>query len=138
VSETSSNSKAISEPFGRTAWLILPIAVHLVEINVYPDLGFHDALSPNAKRFRSLMQFLYITMHRFDGVKHVTKVIDRTIAAISETVQRLHKRPVSAQVGQSKSPETNPSLGDIKPQLLEVVVRTIRNGMAGEAPRDRS
>lgn len=120
------------------AWLILPIAVHLVEMNVHPEVGFQDAMSPNAARLRNLMQFLYVTMHRFDGIKFVSKVIDGTIAAIADTVQRLQKRPISSQPRRGNSKETNRLPENIKPLLLEVVVRTIRSGMTGENPAGKS
>lgn len=76
----------------RMAWLVLPIAVHLVELNSQASTAFMDVSSPNMQRLRSLMTFLYLTINRFDGIKYVSKVIDTTLAAISDTINCLQRK----------------------------------------------
>lgn len=111
------------------AWIILPVAVHLVLVNT--QRGFED--ESKLKQLEYLMRVLYSLSQRFEGAQFVTKVID----AVTKAFQ-------SAKVGSTAESSTGPSLFPAQrkrlqareDELLLSVLEIIQQGLAdGVVPK---
>ena len=75
------NCHRLLTPLYRGAWITLPIAVHLVEVNR------RQAWEGTMCRFQNLMRLLYGLKIRFEGAQFLTKLIDSVIKTIARKQQ---------------------------------------------------
>ncbi|OQU99363.1 Fungal specific transcription factor domain-containing protein [Cladophialophora immunda] len=121
-------AKAEDIPLVLPAWLILPVAVHLMRMNS----KFADYTSIDIQRFGNLMRLLHAMNTRFEGVQFVTKVIQNMIDALTSSTQNSISEEITQLQGMMGRVDLFERAQAIETVLLTTVADMIHSALAHE------
>jgi hypothetical protein len=113
------------------AWLVLPLAIHLVEYYSASPTQNQGSMSPQLMTgMRNLMRFLHGMMNRHEGIKFVSRAVDAMILTLNTTLRRHSDGPPLIQAPLTDASAKESPHDPLNTELLSRAAMSIRRSLS--------